>query len=57
MYKAEGGYTNYKKDVIVTILERKEYFVLKKELKNIDHNVFMIVRTVQEVYGFGFSKF
>lgn len=57
VYKAEGGYTNDKKDVIVTILERKEYFVLKKELKNIDHNVFVIVRTVQEVYGFGFSKF
>ncbi|MFA9422443.1 MAG: YitT family protein [Sedimentibacter sp.] len=57
VYKAEGGYTNEVKDVIVTILERKEYFVLKKELKNIDQNVFMIVRNVQEVYGFGFSKF
>ncbi|MGB4440455.1 MAG: YitT family protein [Sedimentibacter sp.] len=57
VYKAEGGFTNDEKDIIVTILERKEYFVLKKELKNIDPNVFVIVRTVQEVYGFGFSKF
>jgi len=57
VYKAEGGFTNEKKNIIVTILERKEYFVLKKELKNIDPHVFMIVRTVQEVYGDGFSKF
>jgi len=57
VYKAEGGFTNDEKDIIVTILERKEYFVLKKELKIIDPNVFVIVRTVQEVYGFGFSRF
>lgn len=57
LYKAEGGYTNEEKDIIVTILDRKEYYILKKQLKTIDPNVFVTVRTVQEVYGFGFSKF
>ncbi|MEL7646696.1 MAG: YitT family protein [Sedimentibacter sp.] len=57
VYKAEGGYTNQQKEIIVTILARREYFVLKNQLKHIDPNVFVIVRTVQEVYGSGFSKF
>ncbi|HAQ40728.1 MAG TPA: YitT family protein [Clostridiales bacterium] len=57
IYKAEGGYTNESKDIIVTLLERKEYFILKKEMKKIDPESFVIVRTVQEVYGFGFSRF
>lgn len=57
LYKAEGGYTNEEKDIIVTILDRKEYYILKKQLKIIDPDVFVTVRTVQEVYGFGFSKF
>ena len=57
VYKAEGGYTNEQKDIIVTILERKEYFLLKNELKKIDPECFVTVRTIQEVYGFGFTKF
>lgn len=57
VYKAEGGYTSDEKEIIVTILARREYFVLKNQLKHIDPNVFVIVRTVQEVYGFGFTKF
>lgn len=57
VYKAEGGYTNESKDIIVTILERKEYFILKNELKNIDPDCFVTVRTIQEVYGFGFTRF
>ncbi len=57
LYKAEGGYTNEEKDIVVTILDRKEYYILKKQLKIIDPDVFVTVRTVQEVYGFGFSKF
>lgn len=57
LYKAEGGYTNDEKDIVVTVLDRKEYYILKKQLKIIDPDVFVMVRTVQEVYGFGFSKF
>ena len=57
IYKAEGGYTNEKKDIIVTILAKNEYFTLKKELKVLDPEVFVIVRNVHEVLGFGFQKF
>lgn len=57
VYKAEGGYTNDEKDIIVTILDRKEYYILKKQLKILDPMVFVTVRNVQEVYGYGFSKF
>lgn len=57
VYKADGGYTNEKKDIIVTILERKEYFILKNKIKEIDPEAFVIVRAVQEVYGYGFTKF
>jgi uncharacterized membrane-anchored protein YitT (DUF2179 family) len=56
VYKAEGGYTNENKDIIVTTVAKNEYFILKKELKNLDPDVFVIVRTVQEVIGFGFQK-
>lgn len=57
VYKAEGGYTKEEKDIVVTILDRRQYFTLKNELKKIDPESFVIVRNVQEVYGFGFSKF
>jgi uncharacterized membrane-anchored protein YitT (DUF2179 family) len=57
VYKAEGGYTGKNKDIIVTILERNEYFRFKKELKSIDPHMFVIVRNVQEVIGYGFQKF
>jgi len=56
VYKAEGGYTKENKDVIVTTVSKGEYFMLKKELKNLDPDVFVIVRTVQEVIGSGFQK-
>lgn len=57
IYKAQGGYTDNNKDIMVSVLDRKEYYTLKNEIKHIDPHVFMIVRSVQEVYGFGFSKF
>lgn len=56
IYKAEGGYTNESKDIIVTTVAKNEYFVLKKELKNLDPDVFVIVRNVHEVIGVGFQK-
>lgn len=54
IYKAEGGYTNESKDIIVTTVAKNEYFILKKELKNLDPDVFVTVRNVHEVIGYGF---
>lgn len=57
VYTAEGGYTNKEKEILTTILEKREYFTLKNQLKNVDPDVFVIVRNVHEVYGEGFLKF
>lgn len=57
IYKAEGGYTSEPKDIVVTVLAKNEYFALKKQLKEIDPDVFVLVRNVQEVLGHGFQKF
>ncbi|MEG3006507.1 MAG: YitT family protein [Oscillospiraceae bacterium] len=57
VYDARGGYTNEEKEIIVTVLDKNEYYTLKKAIKNIDPNVFLIVRTVHEVLGEGFAGF
>ena len=57
IYKAQGGFTNEPKDIIVTILAKNEYFTLKKQLKEIDPQVFLLVRNVQDVFGKGFKEF
>lgn len=57
IYKAEGGYTHESKSIIETILSKNEYFKLKKDLKNIDPDAFIIVRNVHDVYGRGFAEF
>ncbi len=57
IYKAQGGYTNENKDIIVTVLAKNEYFTLKKQLKEIDPNIFVLVRNVQDVFGIGFQEF
>ncbi|QSX05796.1 YitT family protein [Sedimentibacter sp. zth1] len=55
IYKAQGGYTNKPKDIVVTVVGKKEYFSLKKKLKTIDSDVFVLVRSVHEVLGHGFE--
>lgn len=57
VYKAQGGYTNENKDIIVTALAKSEYFALKKELKEVDPKVFVLVRNVQDIFGMGFQEF
>lgn len=56
IYKAQGGYTNATKDILVTILSKNEYFRLKKELAKMDSECFLTIRNVHEVLGAGFSK-
>ncbi len=54
-YDGKGGYTKTDKEIIVTVLERNQYSKLKIALKEIDPKCFLIVRTVHEVMGEGFS--
>ena len=54
-YEGKGGYTKENKEVIITVLERNQYSKLRLAIKEIDPTCFMIVRTVHEVMGEGFS--
>lgn len=52
--EARGLYTNTKKEVLYTVLSRKEIGTLVKEVKEIDPKAFVIVNNVHEVLGEGF---
>ena len=52
--EARGLYTNQKKEVLYTVLNRKEIGVLVRNVKEIDPDAFIIVNNVHEVLGEGF---
>ncbi len=52
-----GGYTLEDKSIISVVLTKREYLQLKKEIRRIDGNAFMIMNTVFEVIGTGFNDF
>lgn len=54
IYSAKGAFTNEEKEVIRTILGRKEFTKLKKYIKGIDENAFITVNHVHETFGEGF---
>ncbi|PRR78006.1 hypothetical protein CLLI_21010 [Clostridium liquoris] len=54
IYTAKGAFTNEDKEVIRTILGRKEFIKLKKYIKSIDENAFITVNQVHETFGEGF---
>lgn len=56
LYKAEGGYSGEEKIVITTVMNRKEFVDLKKEILKIDKKAFMTVQNMHEVIGEGFAK-
>lgn len=55
VYKSEGGYSHEEKEVFSTVLTKKQYDILKKQLKVIDPQVFIIARPAKEVLGGGFE--
>lgn len=56
LYKARGGYTKKDKDILVTIVERKQYVKIRNYIKNIDENAFVYITNINEVFGYGFSR-
>ncbi|MCF6459973.1 YitT family protein [Clostridium sp. Cult3] len=54
IYEAKGAYTDHKKDVIVTVVDRKDFIKLKNHIKSIDKNAFVTVSNIYEVLGDGF---
>ena len=54
---AEGGYEREKRKMLWIILRRRRELVrLKEFVREIDHNAFLTVTTVKDVFGKGFSR-
>ena len=55
IYTAEGAYSKNSKQVITTVIDRKEFIDLKRKLIKIDPLAFMTVQNLHEVVGEGFK--
>jgi uncharacterized membrane-anchored protein YitT (DUF2179 family) len=56
IYYAKGAYKNSNKEVITTILDRKQFLKLKNYIKVLDDKAFITVNDVNEVLGEGFTR-
>ncbi len=54
--KAEGGYSRKKKDVIYVCIHRRQVMLLRRILKNIDPDAFMVLHDAYDVMGYGFKQ-
>ncbi len=54
LYPARGAYTNESRDVIVTIIKRREFIKLRNYIQTIDPDAFISVQDTHEVLGEGF---
>lgn len=55
IYRAVGAYDHNEKDVIVTVMGKKEFLKLRGFLKENDPTAFIITHNVHEVLGEGFT--
>lgn len=56
VWKAEGGYTQAEKKMIMSIVNQKEFSRTTQIIKQIDPGAFIVVMNASEVIGEGFSK-
>lgn len=56
IYHAEGAYSKEVKKIITTVIDRKEFIELRKQVIQIDALAFMTVQNLHEVIGEGFEK-
>ena len=57
IYDAKGAYSGEYKEVLITIMSRREFIKLKTYIKEIDKRAFITVSDVHEVLGEGFKEF
>ncbi len=57
IFKAQGGFSNEDKAVIMTVLDKSRYVQVKKFIKKIDPRAFVYVSIVHEVEGEGFTYY
>ena len=53
--EGKGGYTDNSKSILIVVVRKNQEIHLKKLIKKVDKNAFIIVRDVHEVFGEGFS--
>jgi len=55
LYSAKGAYTNDEKEIITSVLGKKQFIKLKNYIKEIDKKAFIITYNVHETLGEGFK--
>lgn len=53
---AKGGYTKEEKDALLVVVEKREVSSLRKLVKSVDPNAFVIISDVHEALGEGFKQ-
>lgn len=56
IYYAKGGYSGDEKEVITSVVSRKEFIRLRNYIKQIDEEAFITVNNVHEAFGEGFKN-
>lgn len=56
MIQGRGAYSGQNKEVLYTVLDRKQFISLKNYIKEIDSKAFIIVSEAREVLGEGFKN-
>lgn len=56
LYKAMGGYTKIDRNILVSIVDKKQYVKIRNFIKELDDNAFVYITNINEVYGYGFSR-
>lgn len=54
IYTAKGAYTNADKEIITSVMDRKEFIRLKTFVRAVDPDAFVMISNVREVLGEGF---
>lgn len=55
-YKAKGGYTKKDRDILVTLVDKKQYIKIRDYIDSIDTDAFVYITNISEVIGYGFSR-
>lgn len=56
LYQARGAYTNESREIIMTIVDRKEFIRLRNYIKAVDQRAFISVSKIHETLGEGFKS-
>lgn len=57
IYDAKGAYSGESREVLITIMNRREFIKLRTYIKELDKRAFITVSDVHEVLGEGFKEF